>query len=238
MSGLGSPSPRAERSGVNNSTRQLPHVSKGLGTKGLRMPRLNGKVVVLTAMLLLLLIWLVSIERQSAMGDPKQRAAQATAVPVVAGGPGPVATVREQAVPIGENRPEGVPIKRTDWLVLKDYQAHGGSGPSGAIAIGIMGNKDAVGTPIFATHDGVVNVAKNRERLGNVVYVENGRWVTTYGYLDQIRVTPGQTVRRGEQIGTMGKTGSAPTPRLDYQVWEKSGSDKVNRNPMDYLGGT
>jgi murein DD-endopeptidase MepM/ murein hydrolase activator NlpD len=170
-------------------------------------------------------------EAGAALASPAATVALAT--PVAAASP--AATRAATPAAPAASKPEGVPLRRTDWLIVRDYVAHGGPGPNGAIDIGLLGNRDAIGAPVYATHDGAVRVLRNNRIYGNLVAVKNGRWSTTYGYLDRVLVTEGQTVRKGDQIGTLGQSGQATSPRLNYQVWERMESEEVNRNPMDFL---
>ena len=133
------------------------------------------------------------------------------------------------------SRPAGLPLRRDDWIILRDYAANGGSSPNGAIDLAVENNRDAIGTPIHATHDGTVRVLRKNRLYGNLVAIKNSRWSTTYGHLDQALVTDGQQVRRGDQIGTMGMTGVTTSPHLDYQVWENTNGVETNRNPIDFL---
>ena len=60
-----------------------------------------------------------------------------------------------------------------------------------------------------------------RESLaaGNVVVVAHGtRYLTIYAHLHEISVRRGATVRRGEQVGTVGNTGWSTSPHLHYEV--------------------
>jgi murein DD-endopeptidase MepM/ murein hydrolase activator NlpD len=85
-----------------------------------------------------------------------------------------------------------------------------------------------VGTPIRATADGVVAFAGQIPiargtgwwRYGNLVIVENGDgFFTLYGHDDRIDVKPGERVRRGDRIATVGKSGwGVSTPHLHYEV--------------------
>lgn len=207
---------------------------------------------VVLALALALAIWAPWREERPALSDYGARASAAgtppAAISAVTASPRPAAasaagssTGPDQAAAPGAraadgSRPVGLPLKRTDWIILRDYAAHGGPGPNGAIDLGVVGNRDAVGTPVYATHDGVVRVLRGNRLYGNLVAVKNDRWSTTYGHLDQVLVSDGQRVRRGDQIGTLGRTGQAAGPQLDYQVWEQVGATEINRNPMDFLG--
>ena len=172
----------------------------------------------------------------SALAITSTQGPPVVATPTIAVSPIPSAAAAAAPTRVAEPpRPLGVPIKRTDWLILRDYVAHGGPSPTGAIDIGIVGNREAVGTPVYATQDGTVRVLRGNRLYGNLVAVKNGRWSTTYGHLDQVLVREGQAVRRGDQLGTLGQSGQATVPQLDYQVWEQVGADELNRNPLDFL---
>ncbi len=77
-----------------------------------------------------------------------------------------------------------------------------------------------LGTPIYATADGIVTAAAwNNGGYGNLIKVEHGRGIETrYGHLSAIHVRPGQRVRRGELIGKMGSTGRSTGSHLHYEV--------------------
>jgi murein DD-endopeptidase MepM/ murein hydrolase activator NlpD len=83
------------------------------------------------------------------------------------------------------------------------------------------------GTPVFATADGVVSFAGRYPlrdsvawwRFGNVVVVNHtGRFITIYGHLDTIKVQPGQQIRQGQNIATVGSTGWSTNSHLHYEV--------------------
>jgi murein DD-endopeptidase MepM/ murein hydrolase activator NlpD len=202
----------------------------------------SGFVVAVIGLTLVLMIWAPWRVDRLAVSDFGARV-EATAPAV-----GPMATARVAAPVAGTTsaagsaapaapgpRPVGMPLRRNDWIIVKDYVANGGPGPTGAIDIGVVGNRDAIGTPVYATSDGTVKVVPNTRLLGNLVVVRSGRWITTYGYLDQAMVTDGQAVRRGDQIGTLGRSGQASAPMLNYQVWEQIGAEELNRNPMEFI---
>lgn len=127
-------------------------------------------------------------------------------------------------------RPCGVPLARTDWVVTRDYAAHGGPGPWGALDFAFWWNRDASGTPVLATHRGRVRGITGDATYGNRAYVQNARWTTIYSHLQTILVPDDQWVERGQLIGLMGSTGKSTGTHVDYQVWE----DSNNHNPHDY----
>ena len=131
--------------------------------------------------------------------------------------------------------PTGVPIKRTDWVITKDYAGHGGDDPVarekwGAVDFAFWHNKDAFGAEIVATHAGTIKLLQDDPTYGNLVYVMGPHYTTTYGHMQGFNVTEGQVVHRGDVIGFMGSTGNSSGPHVDYQVWQ----DGHNQNPMDY----
>jgi murein DD-endopeptidase MepM/ murein hydrolase activator NlpD len=77
-----------------------------------------------------------------------------------------------------------------------------------------------IGTPIYATADGVVSAAGfNSGGYGNLVKIDHGRGIETrYGHLSAILVSPGQRIVRGQQIARMGSTGRSTGSHLHYEV--------------------
>lgn len=97
-----------------------------------------------------------------------------------------------------------------------------------------------VGTPVYATADGVVDFAGQYPlarspgwwRLGNLVTIENGDgFVTLFGHADRVEVKAGQRVRRGERLATVGRSGWSTSPHLYYEIRRK-GADGIFR-PID-----
>ena len=77
-----------------------------------------------------------------------------------------------------------------------------------------------VGTPIYATADGIVSDAGwNSGGYGNLIKIDHGRGIETrYGHLSAILVHAGQHVTRGQQIDRMGSTGRSTGSHLHYEV--------------------
>lgn len=95
------------------------------------------------------------------------------------------------------------------------------------------------GTPVTAVHGGRVSYAAPFLGLGTLVVIEHGDQVQTlYGYLEQIRVTAGTLVDRGEQLGQVGlvpgpspggaTAGTAGTAALYFEL-------RVDGRPVDPL---
>ena len=89
------------------------------------------------------------------------------------------------------------------------------------------------GTPVYASADGVVTDVKfNYHGYGNVVDIDHGfGYSTRYGHLQGATVEPGQKVRRGDQVGTLGSSGRATGPHLHYEVLYKT----RQVNPWNYF---
>ena len=77
-----------------------------------------------------------------------------------------------------------------------------------------------IGTPIYATADGVVKEADfNEGGYGNHVVINHGYgYETLYGHMVRMKVRPGQKVKRGEVIGYVGSTGKSTGPHCHYEV--------------------
>jgi len=141
-------------------------------------------------------------------------------------------------------RPSGPPTdpSRSDWGIVKDYAANGGGGNRGAVDISFAQN--ALGSPLHATHAGLVKTLRDDPTYGNLVYIIGNGYTTIYGHLQSISVSNGQTVKRGDIIGTLGVSGMTTGPEVNYQIWQCSGDPKAsgtaartcaNKNPADYL---
>ena len=77
----------------------------------------------------------------------------------------------------------------------------------------------AIGTPIYATADGVISHAGRRGGYGNLVEINHGRGIETrYGHLSKILVGDNVRVRRGQIVGLMGSTGRSTGSHLHYEV--------------------
>ncbi|HXG99272.1 MAG TPA: M23 family metallopeptidase [Sphingomicrobium sp.] len=77
-----------------------------------------------------------------------------------------------------------------------------------------------IGTPIYATADGVVSASEyNSGGYGNLIKLDHGRGIETrYGHLSSLAVQPGQRVSRGQLIARMGSTGRSTGSHLHYEV--------------------
>lgn len=89
-----------------------------------------------------------------------------------------------------------------------------------------------VGTPVYATGDGVVEDLENSGwGYGKCIVINHGYgYKTRYAHLSAFKVKSGQRIKRGELIGLVGNTGKSTGPHLHYEV--EKGGKKVN--PIHY----
>lgn len=75
------------------------------------------------------------------------------------------------------------------------------------------------GTPVVAPVNGVVRLASDLYYSGNTLVIDHGMGVTTsYLHLNSMLVSAGDTVKQGQQIGTIGATGRATGAHLDWRI--------------------
>ena len=100
------------------------------------------------------------------------------------------------------------------------------------------------GDPVYATADGTVkDVAHSTKGLGTVVTIDHGNgYLTRYAHLENTKVSRGQKVARGKQIGQVGMSGNSFAPHLHYEVVRDTAKvDPLNYffasvSPEDYIG--
>ena len=119
----------------------------------------------------------------------------------------------------GETLTSGFGMRRHP--VLGGYRAHKGVDLAAPI-----------GTPVYATADGVVSKAEWFSSYGLYISLEHGGEIQTrYGHLSRLNVYDGQQVRKGDLIGYVGTTGRSTGPHLHYEV--RVDGDAVN--PLPYM---
>ncbi|MEP5730927.1 MAG: M23 family metallopeptidase [Sulfitobacter sp.] len=89
-----------------------------------------------------------------------------------------------------------------------------------------------LGTPLYATADGVVTHSGWQSGYGRLVKIQHEFGIETrYAHLSRLRVKVGQRVSRGQRIGDMGASGRVTGVHLHYEV--RVGGKAVN--PMIYI---
>ena len=90
----------------------------------------------------------------------------------------------------------------------------------------------AYGQPVIAPADGVVVFAGDAGGYGRLIVLEHGQGISTrYGHLASYAAAIGQSVRRGDVIGYVGRSGRSTGPHLHYEVRIQN----VPVNPHKYL---
>jgi murein DD-endopeptidase MepM/ murein hydrolase activator NlpD len=91
------------------------------------------------------------------------------------------------------------------------------------------------GTEVLSASAGKVISVKKSDMIagyGNYLEIDHGNGIITrYSHLEEIKVKPGQKLKKGETIGTVGSTGGSIAPHLHYEVIK----DDVNVDPIKYF---
>jgi len=89
-----------------------------------------------------------------------------------------------------------------------------------------------VGTEIYATGDGVVELAKWNSGYGKCVIIDHGfGYKTKYAHCKKLNCRKGQKIKKGEVIALLGNTEQSTGPHLHYEVIKNN--NKVN--PVNYF---
>ncbi|MCH5221692.1 MAG: M23 family metallopeptidase [Muribaculaceae bacterium] len=88
-----------------------------------------------------------------------------------------------------------------------------------------------IGTPVYATADGIVISASWNSGYGNMVEINHGyNYTTRYAHLSKVIARSGQNVKRGDLIGLVGNTGKSTGSHLHYEVRYRG----APQNPVHY----
>lgn len=90
-----------------------------------------------------------------------------------------------------------------------------------------------LGTPVFASADGKVKIASRNRSFGNLIELEHADgYATSYAHLSEILVRKDQRVKRGQEIGRVGKTGTrCQGSHVHFEVKKRG----VRQDPKPYL---
>jgi murein DD-endopeptidase MepM/ murein hydrolase activator NlpD len=90
---------------------------------------------------------------------------------------------------------------------------------------------NAIGTPIYALTDGVVEESGPASGFGMWVVLRHPSGEhTVYGHVNRSYVTVGQQIHAGEHIADIGNRGFSTGPHLHLEVWAPDGT-KINPIP-------
>jgi murein DD-endopeptidase MepM/ murein hydrolase activator NlpD len=88
------------------------------------------------------------------------------------------------------------------------------------------------GTKVAVVLDGVVSSVRRSPEYGLVVEIDHGGGVSTvYGHLDEALAQEGETMNRGDYLGTVGDGGNATGSHLHFEVRK----DGIEVDPMTLL---
>ncbi|MCF6340740.1 MAG: M23 family metallopeptidase [Sulfurimonas sp.] len=84
-----------------------------------------------------------------------------------------------------------------------------------------------IGTPIIASNDGIVVLAKDRFYSGNSVIIDHGQGIySCYYHMSKFDVKKGNIVKRGESLGLSGDSGRVTGPHLHFSF--RVGGEQVD----------
>ncbi len=128
--------------------------------------------------------------------------------------------------------PSGQPVKKlslTSNYGVRSDPFNGGARMHKGIDI-----PGPIGTPIYATADGVVSRSGWASGYGNLVQISHGGGMETrYGHMSKLLVEANSYVKRGQLIGLMGSTGRSTGSHLHYEVRV----DGAAINPIPFVAG-
>ena len=82
-----------------------------------------------------------------------------------------------------------------------------------------------IGTPIYATGDGIIEKTKNsrsKKDYGNYILINHGYdYQSFYAHLDKVLVSKGQKIKRGDIIGYVGNTAFTSCTRMIFTPFIK-----------------
>jgi murein DD-endopeptidase MepM/ murein hydrolase activator NlpD len=92
---------------------------------------------------------------------------------------------------------------------------------------------NAIGTPIYAVTDGVVEDAGPASGFGLWVVLRHPDGShSVYGHINRMFVKVGEKVKAGQQIAEIGNRGESTGPHLHFEIWAPNGT-KIN--PLPWL---
>ena len=131
------------------------------------------------------------------------------------------------------------PVKFESYITA-GYPSYSDGSPHWGIDICAKGGNTR-GRPFNAAQGGEVIIAVNDGNwnygFGNYCVIDHGDGTQTlYAHSDNIQVSVGQVVKKGEQIGIVGATGNVTGPHLHFEVRVKNSDGGVSRvNPLNYV---
>lgn len=138
----------------------------------------------------------------------------------------------ERVEPVSAPGPAaGEAVRQFSWPVRGEIISEYGTRANGKANDGIN-IAAAEGTPVKSAADGVVRYAGNELRgFGKLLLVEHpGGFITAYAHNSELLVRRGDSVRRGQTIARVGRTGNVSQPQLHFEV--RKGTEPVDPRTM------
>jgi murein DD-endopeptidase MepM/ murein hydrolase activator NlpD len=160
---------------------------------------------------------------QDQTATQKQSAAAATAKKAAASPPRPA------AIPNPKPRSSGRFLWPVKGRLISSFGTKSGGLHNDGINIAAPR-----GAPIVAAENGVVAYVGNELRgFGNLVLIKHAdNYITAYAHADEILVSRGQQVTRGQTVARVGSSGSVSDPQLHFEV--RRGTKAID--PASVLG--
>jgi hypothetical protein len=104
-----------------------------------------------------------------------------------------------------------------------------------------LNRADDLGDPVVASAAGKVTTVRDlgSTSYGKYVVIDHGSgWTTLYAHLNSFSVSVGQSVSKGQKIGTVGSTGGSTGPHLHYEQRLNGSPQKIvwNGSQILYFG--
>jgi len=88
------------------------------------------------------------------------------------------------------------------------------------------------GAPVVASESGIIDKTDTFKYYGKTIIIKHGRgYMTVYSYLQETAVTEGDTVRKGQIIGRVGKLQRSDRFALHFEIRHRNRA----KNPQFYL---
>ena len=119
-------------------------------------------------------------------------------------------------------------LEKPDRIVTEPFFVRPVTGPiiksfSDSTQVGDCNGLDirvTAGASVLAAKSGIVVECAVRESWGKFILLDHGSGENTfYAHLASFAVSPGDTVRQGQTIGTAGTTGRATAPTLHFRIY-------------------
>lgn len=132
----------------------------------------------------------------------------------------------------------------SDAIITAGYPYYSSGAYHGGVDIALYGGSGGnitENTYIYAAQDGVVVTAYNdgnwNTGFGNYCIIDHGNGVQTlYAHSNDIQVSEGDTVKRGQVIGLVGDTGNTTAPHLHFEVRVETSDGCYERtNPLKFI---